>query len=299
MSAFACQHDRPSHIERPRQLNDGRITFLVLQSQPRVTGGIAEFVRMARPFLSREQLFPNTVARIRSVQPAGNGDVLVCAEGVLDTPQPFSSVFRRKLPELRGAKCKSRQELIESNSGNFGAPLFAATEWHSFEAAEVIPQRQPMGRLSNVDPGKNTGQILCLNANNTSTGRGEDKTAADATRVRVLAEGVAGEVRALGEVPLQPDGSFMAEVPADVALGFEALDAGGHVLRRVSPVVWVRPGENRSCIGCHEPHNRSPQNHRPLAVCVPVPSLNGTASRTASRVSGASIDQTVTLKAGP
>jgi hypothetical protein len=35
----------------------------------------------------------------------------------------------------------------------------------------------------------------------------------------------------------------------------------------------VRPAENRSCIGCHEPHNRSPYNHRPLAVNAPIPCL--------------------------
>ena len=72
----------------------------------------------------------------------------------------------------------------------------------------------------------------------------------------------------------RPTVRFMAEVPADVPLGFEALDENGRVLRREAPMVWVRPGENRSCIGCHEPRNRSPHNHRPLAVSVPMPCLS-------------------------
>jgi hypothetical protein len=89
----------------------------------------------------------------------------------------------------------------------------------------------------------------------------------------VLAEVSPGRCRSLGEVPVQEDGSFMAEVPADTPLGFEALNQEGEILRRVEPVVWVRPGENRSCTGCHAAHNRAPHNHRPLAVYADVPCL--------------------------
>jgi hypothetical protein len=38
-------------------------------------------------------------------------------------------------------------------------------------------------------------------------------------------------------------------------------------------MIWVRPAENRTCVGCHEPHNRAPHNHRPLAVNVSIPCL--------------------------
>ena len=94
-----------------------------------------------------------------------------------------------------------------------------------------------------------------------------------AQRVRVLASQARGSARSLGEIPLQRDGSFMAEVPADTPVGFETLDAGGQVLQRLPPALWVRPGENRTCIGCHEPDNRSPRNVRPLAVTAPVATL--------------------------
>ena len=72
---------------------------------------------------------------------------------------------------------------------------------------------------------------------------------------------------------MQEDGSFMAEVPADTPLGFEALRPAraGPAPRRT--VVWVRAGENRSCTGCHAAHNRAPHNHRPLAVYATVPCL--------------------------
>jgi hypothetical protein len=96
--------------------------------------------------------------------------------------------------------------------------------------------------------------------------------------VRFLAQAEGGPLEVLGTAPAQADGSCLAEVPADRALGFEALDAQGRVLRRVAPVVWVRPGENRLCLGCHEPHNRSPRNQRPLAVNHPPARLTGAAA---------------------
>ena len=86
----------------------------------------------------------------------------------------------------------------------------------------------------------------------------------------MLAQTSPGNISALGEVLVQADGSFLAEVPADMPIGFESLDENGRVLRNEAPMIWVRPAENRSCIGCHEPHNRAPHNHRPLAVSVPI-----------------------------
>src|ERR1039458_5947186 len=125
-----------------------------------------------------------------------------------------------------------------------------------------------------MDLTKQTGHILCLDANYTRDASEKGGATPASTRVRVLAETSPGNVCALGEVPVQADGSFMAEVPASLPLGFEALDENGRVLRREAPMLWVRPGENRACIGCHEPGNRSPHNHRPLAVSVPVPCLS-------------------------
>jgi hypothetical protein len=153
-----------------------------------------------------------------------------------------------------------------------GAPLLADPAWNNCEAAEVSPHRPPMGRLSTMDPAKSTGKILCLDAN-FSADPADGKTPV-ATHVRVLAQTSPGNISVLGEVPVQTDGSFLAEVPADVPIGFEALDENGRVLRREAPMIWVRPAENRSCVGCHEPHNRAPHNHRPLAVSLPLTSLS-------------------------
>jgi hypothetical protein len=135
--------------------------------------------------------------------------------------------------------------------------------WDDVESAPAAPRKRPMGRISTLNPAKKTGVIFCLDADHTTVEPG-----AHAARVRILAAGDGGP-RTLGEVPVKADGSFLVEVPSDVPLGFEALDASGAVVRRVAPSIWVRPGENRGCIGCHEPHGLAPRNRRPLAVKEP------------------------------
>jgi len=45
----------------------------------------------------------------------------------------------------------------------------------------------------------------------------------------VLAQTSPGNISVLGEVPVQADGSFLAEVPAEVPIGFESLDENGRV----------------------------------------------------------------------
>jgi hypothetical protein len=258
ISAFAGQHDNPSTIQRPRELEDGRIVFLRSNS-PTNPLGIAEFVLSAAPFRGRKPLFTQPT-QVRAVEAAGNGELLICSA----------------LSEQTGDSCP-RCAVFKSTleSATLGTPVLDQLEWDQIEAVPTVAIRKPMGRLSNVDPSRNTGQILCLNASRASYGSSRHSHGYRAARMRVFTESSQGDRVDLGEVQLQADGSFMAEVPADVPLGFEALDEQGTVIRRDPPLMWVRPGENRACIGCHEPHNSAPRNIRPLAVRAPVPRLLG------------------------
>ncbi len=58
----------------------------------------------------------------------------------------------------------------------------------------------------------------------------------------------------LGTVPLAPDGSFSIEVPADIPIALQAVDAEGRSELNEMSWIYVRAGERRSCLGCH--HNR-------------------------------------------
>ncbi|MEW6360442.1 MAG: HEAT repeat domain-containing protein [Planctomycetota bacterium] len=62
----------------------------------------------------------------------------------------------------------------------------------------------------------------------------------------------------LGTVPLAADGSFHARVPADRALALQAVDAEGRAVVNELTWIYVRPGERRSCVGCHSPRFDAP-----------------------------------------
>ena len=73
-------------------------------------------------------------------------------------------------------------------------------------------------------------------------------TAFGASRRRLMRE-------IIGYAPIEPDGSVMVKVPANVPLAIDVLDKDG---RRISAEhqnwIQVRPGETKECNGCHS-HN--------------------------------------------
>jgi hypothetical protein len=63
---------------------------------------------------------------------------------------------------------------------------------------------------------------------------------------------VGTEARVLGTVPLAADGSFLLEVPADRLIHLQVLDSDRRVVGNQQFWMYARPGEKRSCVGCHE-----------------------------------------------
>ncbi len=71
--------------------------------------------------------------------------------------------------------------------------------------------------------------------------------------------------RFLGEVPVEEDGSFNVEVPADIPIEIQLLDENGMALRSCG-WIWVKNNEPRGCIGCHEDQELAPENRLVKAV---------------------------------
>ena len=63
---------------------------------------------------------------------------------------------------------------------------------------------------------------------------------------------VGTQARVLGTVPLAADGSFHVEIPADRLVHCQVLDSDRRVVGNQLIWMYARPGEVRSCIGCHE-----------------------------------------------
>ncbi len=123
----------------------------------------------------------------------------------------------------------------------------------------------PKNFESVVDLQRDTGELYCLDAGFSDLPLDRPPgSSASSQSVRIRSA-----TGTLGEVPLEEDGSFYIEVPADTPLQLETLDAEGRVVRGPSAWIWVRPNERRGCIGCHEDRELSPENRVPLAVGKP------------------------------
>lgn len=64
--------------------------------------------------------------------------------------------------------------------------------------------------------------------------------------------------RVLGTVPIEADGSAHFVVPANRNVYFEVLDKDFEEIQRMRSVVCLKPGESRTCIGCHERRSMAP-----------------------------------------
>ncbi len=82
----------------------------------------------------------------------------------------------------------------------------------------------------------------------------------------------------LGYAPVQADGSFKIEVPADTPISFATLDEHGRGFVVKRTWLYVRPGENvNQCTGCHTDRERvtdPPTNPFPMADALPATNLN-------------------------
>lgn len=66
--------------------------------------------------------------------------------------------------------------------------------------------------------------------------------------------------RLIGSVPVNADGSAYFRVPANRPIFFLAMDDKGHCVKRMHSFTSVMPGENTTCIGCHEERTESPRS---------------------------------------
>ncbi len=73
----------------------------------------------------------------------------------------------------------------------------------------------------------------------------------------------------LGYAPIEPDGSFKLHVPADVPLAFSVVDAKGRGIQTHLNWIQVRPGERRTCDGCHSPRRGGALNSGAVVNAMP------------------------------
>ena len=87
--------------------------------------------------------------------------------------------------------------------------------------------------------------------------RGEAGMAFVATPIAV-AQGSWEVKTVLGETPICADGSAFFTAPARTPLFFQVVDEKGHVIQTMRSWSTLQPGENASCVGCHEHKSWTP-----------------------------------------
>lgn len=96
------------------------------------------------------------------------------------------------------------------------------------------------------------------------------KTTPHADSPRVGAAFAAPGKQVLGTVPVEADGSAYFEAPARTPVLFQTLDARGRAVQTMRSLVYLQPGENQSCVGCHDHRMQAPPpGSLPLALARP------------------------------
>ena len=83
----------------------------------------------------------------------------------------------------------------------------------------------------------------------------------------------------LGYAPVEPDGSFKLVVPADTPLALSIVDSQGRSFQTHTNWIQVRPGERRTCDGCHSPRRGGSLNSGTVANTMPTALKSALASQ--------------------
>jgi hypothetical protein len=145
-------------------------------------------------------------------------------------------------------------------------PLETPAGGSAVEPAFIAPRTPPRQFPSALVPSRTEGNLLCLNA--------RESRRMDAPSVHSVK--VYSPAGLLGLTALEADGSFYIQVPADRPIRMELVDAQGRIVEAEHKWFWMRPAEQRICVGCHLGPERAPENKVPavlLKTIVPVKML--------------------------
>jgi hypothetical protein len=124
-------------------------------------------------------------------------------------------------------------------------------------AERATPKRHPSGLHD-----WSYANLLALDARQSREG---DLRAVPAS-VRLETQDAQGRTVVTGTSPVEADGSFFVQTPANQPIRFALLDKNGAVLRQEHGWFWIRRGEQRYCTGCHTGPERTPQNRLPAVL---------------------------------
>ena len=267
---YSGWHPRGNHIgvavSQARELPDGRVVCIT-------PAGLTTVDPRLSAIDCEEPVYPEVINL------AGGEEVYIHSHddmnpvGRFTTPYPAGGqwVFVSHAPwhDLRGS---AYGIVLFDLATRRAIPVYDDPAVSDIDPIPVVPRARAFVAVGHANPsGPATGRILCASVFNTDIPFDKKR----AKYVRVI-EGLTHALsinananfrtRLLGTVPLDQDGSFFVEVPADTPLRFQLLDEDERVLVHETAFNYVRPGETKGCIGCHEPKHVAVTNKPPTAA---------------------------------
>jgi hypothetical protein len=243
----------------PCATDTGLVVFVESDAPLGIAGGRLACIEQARPTATYRRLTESGAHEYLYPAPLA-GDRVLVARRPADRSQPYGLVS------------------FDVRDGVAGT-VFASPEHHQLQAKPVRPRPMPDGHSTVVNLEARTGVFYGLNSYTADAQRQAHLEPGTIKRVRLI-EGVPASDdapvphrsswpkvarRLIGEAPVETDGSFNVEVPADTPLLLQTLDEQGMALG-TSGWIWVKPKETRGCIGCHEDPELIPENEFVLAL---------------------------------
>jgi hypothetical protein len=253
LAALYGSHEGPTWKRRPAVVGE-RVVFLAADDGDVL--GAPSAVALRRPLRSLAPVAPGVAGAWRSARAAPGGGLLVS-----HAPDPAAN-------DTFGLY------VLAGEGGAATHPLRDDPAVHELDAMSARPRPAPRGLVSTVTADARTGTILCLDARLTDRATTGGPPAAALQVLAATPRPAAGAAAApyapdttlVASTPLAGDGSVAMEVPADVPLVFRTVDADGATRQDSRGWAWIRPGETRACIGCHEDREIAPPNRVPEAV---------------------------------
>jgi len=272
-----------------QQLTDGRIVFVDSAGHRHYNAGGLSSIDLSRPIATRKILTPgqiynghNMAGRYASPYPLPGGG-MICSY----SPGRGTGALREDPAE----EIHMGIYHFDFSTGRAGKLIFDDPNCQDIDPLAIYRRTPPPVIPSIIDRKQKTGTFLCVNpylsdrpatSNRVVVGELPPAKPGEIKGVRVLegfgvmdtdpkkhkalvidmlqmtfGSGSNGgsnleQRRIVGYAPCEEDGSFHIEVPADTTLALQMLDENGMSIETQLTWVWVRPGEKRLCVGCHE-----------------------------------------------
>lgn len=220
---------------RGRETDNGKVVFI--ESDSTKKGGQIISIAYSHPLHSKKNLTAKINGDFHSTYPWKGDSLLVTYRSHKENNYAIYS--------------------FNSKTNKLGQVIYKDNNYNIVDAVVIKKQEKPKNLPSEVNISSNTGLLLCQDINFTESLISMSK----AVKLEIL-----GINTSYGTVAAENDGSFYLKVLADTPFRIQTIDINGKVVGGPSSWMYLRPGERRGCVGCHENPEQVPENRQPLSV---------------------------------